>query len=378
MSNRFADAAREPERVLAVRSAICEGYSRLFQALVQAANVVAANEVVVVMGHARVIGGVRQGRLESHAWNAIILNGQWRLIDVTWAAGHLDGGQFIKRFNDGGHWLADPFEFAHTHLPDDAKWQLLPPGRAVTKQTIEQLPLVSHQFFASNIQLLSHNSCTITHSSRSGDPLEIKLSVPREDLYLMAQIRQVTPQGLSQPVEHRTLVQQDSASPTQWVVYVTFPPGSTSATYSLQIMGQLRTPESHPDKQAIGSTSKYHTFLEYLCPRPASSNQIFPQQMDDFLKRPGMLLLTPITGILNAKTQNQMFMLRVPGATQVGICRMSGSSNSWSFLTRVQEDVFEGTVNISMPCEYVVGARFANSSHKNDNMFRLLLKYVAQ
>ena len=53
----------------------------------------------------------------NHAWNLVLIKGEWRPLDTTWGAGHLDmGGNFNRKFEE--HWfLTDPEEFVPRHFP---------------------------------------------------------------------------------------------------------------------------------------------------------------------------------------------------------------------------------------------------------------------
>ena len=53
----------------------------------------------------------------NHAWNLVLLEGEWRPLDCTWGAGYLhEDGSFRRELND--HWfLTDPEEFLPTHFP---------------------------------------------------------------------------------------------------------------------------------------------------------------------------------------------------------------------------------------------------------------------
>lgn len=105
--------------------AVCAGYAELFEAMGEAAGL----EVVTIPGYAR--GDDYDPFAEvlpddaNHAWNAVKLDGAWRLLDVTWDAGGLVDGAFRRAYSRDW-WLVDPAVFAHTHLPDDPEWQLLP------------------------------------------------------------------------------------------------------------------------------------------------------------------------------------------------------------------------------------------------------------
>lgn len=54
---------------------VCSGYANLFAAMVRAYGV----KVKVIHGK-----GVVRGGLEDHAWNEVLLDGEWRNVDSTW------------------------------------------------------------------------------------------------------------------------------------------------------------------------------------------------------------------------------------------------------------------------------------------------------
>ena len=64
------------------------------------------------------------GKAESHAWNAVMLDGEWKLLDCTWGAGFVNGNDFHRSYSDF-YFCADPKEFLTSHFPDDEKWQLV-------------------------------------------------------------------------------------------------------------------------------------------------------------------------------------------------------------------------------------------------------------
>ena len=103
--------------------AICEGYASLF------------TDLCTIMGmDAEIIAGTSRnnesqiGKLPQegdHAWNAVKVNGQWQLLDVTWAAGIVDSEKgFVKIFNDA-YFFAAPENFFLNHFPDNYKWLLI-------------------------------------------------------------------------------------------------------------------------------------------------------------------------------------------------------------------------------------------------------------
>ena len=106
------------------RKAFCQGYAELFQKMCQIAGI--PSEVISGWGrgYGFAIGRTDDIRRSNHAWNAVNIQQRWRLVDVTWDAGHVAGTKYQKQYGTA-YLFADPRSFLHTHFPTDAKWQLL-------------------------------------------------------------------------------------------------------------------------------------------------------------------------------------------------------------------------------------------------------------
>ena len=99
------------------RKGICSGYSALYQWFM--ADVGVKSEIVS--------GYIRDERnhfidLESdefrHAWNAILINGKWMLVDTTWGTSNqYETSEYYFNMN--------PELAILTHFPKEKKWQLL-------------------------------------------------------------------------------------------------------------------------------------------------------------------------------------------------------------------------------------------------------------
>ena len=134
------------EGVLRNRVSVCQGYSNLFQALGKLAGL----EIVTITGNAKGITyqpGQSLGNSD-HAWNAVRIDGKWKLFDVTWAAGYGRGvnGKLVsvRQFDD--YWFdTRPDEFIFSHFPEDDSWQLN--EVRISKYQFEKLPYVSSLYF---------------------------------------------------------------------------------------------------------------------------------------------------------------------------------------------------------------------------------------
>ena len=129
--------------VLERRIGICDGYARLFKAMCDAANI----EAVCIEGYARRERGIGLEFESNHAWNAVRINGIWRLLDATWASGYCDTAtqKFTRRYN-GKYWMTPPDEMLQDHYPERAEWALvkvLPPVYAFFREPLHHPPFLT-------------------------------------------------------------------------------------------------------------------------------------------------------------------------------------------------------------------------------------------
>jgi|GEM_PF-1331295 len=112
------DQSQSVAEVFKHRKAVCEGYANLVKALCMHSGI----RCKTVEG----IGRPKKNAAELHGWNAVWINGNWNLLDVTWAAGAIDTRtkKFQKSFDDT-YFLMPPEEFIKTHYPFDPMWQLI-------------------------------------------------------------------------------------------------------------------------------------------------------------------------------------------------------------------------------------------------------------
>lgn len=115
---------RVAELVLKRKSAVCDGYARLFKTLCDYAGI----KSEVVSGYSKT-GFQRAGEKfrSNHTWNAVCIDSAWYLLDATWASGYItwQGDDFIRSYNDH-YFLTPPQQFIYDHYPEDLKWTLLP------------------------------------------------------------------------------------------------------------------------------------------------------------------------------------------------------------------------------------------------------------
>jgi hypothetical protein len=143
MTNIDRDPDEIVERALGHRKAICEGYSMLFTEMCREVGIKAVN----VDGYAKnwTTDNGDEIYIPRHMWNAVLVNGSWKLFDATWAAGYMVQSPtrlrkfinfvtrkkigYAKRVKfqyhfDTGYYMQDPLVFRFKHLPADPVWQI--------------------------------------------------------------------------------------------------------------------------------------------------------------------------------------------------------------------------------------------------------------
>jgi transglutaminase/protease-like cytokinesis protein 3 len=81
-------------------------------------------EIVTISGES--LEPSSAGRDPAHAWNAVRIEGDWYLVDVTWDSTHTYGAQ--HQLGPMSIFLfMPPQQFLETHFPADPAWQLMDP-----------------------------------------------------------------------------------------------------------------------------------------------------------------------------------------------------------------------------------------------------------
>ena len=105
------------EKVIRTKKGVCEDYSLLF------------HEILTELGYKSfIVTGLskKKGKVDrtGHAWNAVFVDGSWKLYDATWGAGYVkEGKRFVKKYFP--QWFeTDPNVMVESHFPYDPIWQL--------------------------------------------------------------------------------------------------------------------------------------------------------------------------------------------------------------------------------------------------------------
>lgn len=163
------------EEVLRRRQAVCAGYASLFKALCDYSGL----DCEIIKGYVR--NGYRgignEDIVENHAWNAVRLNDEWHLVDVTWGSGYTDEKvrRFTKSYSDN-YFLTDPKLFILSHYPNNKKWQLL--DRTVTKKKFSSFPYVWDGYYDNKVVAFAPRKGIIR--TNAGNPVQFRFKTARE------------------------------------------------------------------------------------------------------------------------------------------------------------------------------------------------------
>jgi transglutaminase/protease-like cytokinesis protein 3 len=297
---------QSPDTVLKRRSAVCEGYARLFEALGKAAGL----KVMVISGWAKGFS-FNLGDLSgdtNHAWNAISIDGAWYIVESTWGAGSInESKQFAKKFDDY-YFLPAPEQLIYTHFPKDQQWQLL--SKPLSKTEFAELPEANRGFFKYGLQFVSHRTASITATKE----LAVTLSAP-SDIALTASLEW---QGPDIPDTYTFAQKEDS----YYVVRAIFP---EAASYRLVIYAKKQS-----DPGMYEGVLKYQVSASEV----AGDKAGYPIVYGTFSEKAARLY-TPMTYYLRSGLYHS-FRIAVPGAEKVAVVmgqsfyHLTGQGGVWT------------------------------------------------
>lgn len=128
---------------------ICQDYSALFHRLCDLTGLQCVDIVGTSKSHPTHIG--KLPKQNDHEWNAVKIDGRWKLIDVTWASGSVSTqtGKFIPEFNDAYYGSA-PEVFFLNHFPDDKRFLMIDKNES----DFAELPLYYGPYIKSNYEIV--------------------------------------------------------------------------------------------------------------------------------------------------------------------------------------------------------------------------------
>ena len=138
------------EKAFRTRKGVCLEYSLILNELLLQFGLPSK----VIVGIAKTDIRLTEGNqtYKNHTWNAVQIDGIWKLMDPTWASGHLDlvSQKFIRKQLDH-YYFTSPSEFIKHHFPTNVEWQLL--DNPVNLEQFLSAPIYLTDFFGKGIEL---------------------------------------------------------------------------------------------------------------------------------------------------------------------------------------------------------------------------------
>ena len=149
-SKQFGD--NSAEGVIKNKLAVCEGFANLYVSLGEKLGL----KIIKVTGLAKGYDydGDSYDNVEdasNHAWNAINIDGVWKIFDATWGQGYAftnSKGKLVSKKEVGNEWFnIDPKISIFSHLPEESDKQFLSP--TISFETFLEMPNIVPTAFSS-------------------------------------------------------------------------------------------------------------------------------------------------------------------------------------------------------------------------------------
>ncbi|ABQ05498.1 transglutaminase domain-containing protein [Flavobacterium johnsoniae] len=150
------------------KKAVCEGFTALYQHLASLMGI----KCEIIRGDSKIsvrdIG--RKTTSFNHAWNMVLIDKKWRLIDVTWGQGYYDSskGRMVNDFNPV-YFDTDPDYFFAKHFPDSGTYL----GERLSKDDFLNGPLIYNTTIEKDYKIKSPDSGII--EARNGDKITVEI-----------------------------------------------------------------------------------------------------------------------------------------------------------------------------------------------------------
>ncbi|RYJ36986.1 Transglutaminase domain-containing protein [Flavobacterium anhuiense] len=150
------------------KKAVCEGFTALYQHLATAMGI----KCEIIRGDSKIsvrdIG--RKTTSSNHAWNMVLIDKKWRLLDVTWGQGYYDSskGRMVNDFNPA-YFDTDPDYFFAKHFPDSGSYL----GNRLSKEDFLNGPLIYNTTIEKDYKIKSPDSGII--EARNGDKITVEI-----------------------------------------------------------------------------------------------------------------------------------------------------------------------------------------------------------
>lgn len=164
------------QKTFSSQKAVCEGFTALYQHLAELVGL--KSEIIRGDSKIRLADIGRKNTSSNHAWNMVLIDKKWRLIDVTWGQGYYDSskGRMVNDFNPI-YFDTDPDYFFAKHFPDSGSYL----GNKLNKEEFLNGPLIYNKTIEGDYKIKAPESGII--EAKYGDKITIEIkNVSKSDL----------------------------------------------------------------------------------------------------------------------------------------------------------------------------------------------------
>lgn len=282
--------------LLKLKTSVCEGYSNMFLDMATLAGLKAVKISGFSKGYGFKDGGVVTA--PNHAWNGVMINGNWYLIDATWGSGYInDNKKFVKRFEDF-FFLTAPSKLIYTHFPVEKKWQLL--KKTINEQTFARTVNLAPEFFKTGLTLKSHRENSFT----ADKPLTMEFN-STEEVSLMLNVFKG-----GKAIDKSLIFQRKTKDGYGFDIKFPKKGDYKIVLYATKDKFKPNSPNSPNRTISLTESARYNVTVK----KGAVSKSPFPSQTG--LTAFEGTIIKPIYGVIK-KGEPQEFKLRLPWAVEV-------------------------------------------------------------
>ena len=150
------------------KKAVCEGFTLLYQHLTALVGI--KSEIIRGDSKVRLADIGRKNTTSNHAWNTVLIDGKWRLVDVTWGQGYYDSskGRMVKDF-EPAYFDTEPDYFFAKHFPDSGSYL----GHKLSKEDFLNGPLIYNKAIAGDNKIITPESGIL--QVKNGDKITFQI-----------------------------------------------------------------------------------------------------------------------------------------------------------------------------------------------------------
>ncbi|QSB25981.1 transglutaminase domain-containing protein [Flavobacterium sp. CLA17] len=141
------------QKAFTAQKAVCEGFTALYQHLAGLTGLKC--EIIKGDSKTRLDDIGRKNTSSNHAWNMVLIDKKWILVDVTWGQGYYDSskGRMVNDFAPI-YFDTDPDYFFQKHFPDSGTYL----GQKLRKEDFLNGPLIYNITIDGDHQITAPNS----------------------------------------------------------------------------------------------------------------------------------------------------------------------------------------------------------------------------